>query len=123
MHDLPPTKATILISGEGSNLQALIDASTTTLSYLQIIRVISNKAKANGLNRAKAANIPTTYHNLISGKYYTSGEQDEEVKKAGRKRYDARLAEIVLADEPDIVICKKHICPRNMQSSKLMPRF
>ncbi|KAF8863310.1 putative phosphoribosylglycinamide formyltransferase [Acephala macrosclerotiorum] len=105
MHDLPPTKATVLISGEGSNLQALIDASTTTLPYLNITRVISNKAKANGLNRAKAANIPTTYHNLISGKYYASGEQDEEVKKAGRERYDARLAEIVLADEPDIVIC------------------
>lgn len=112
MHGLPPTKATVLISGEGSNLQALIDASTTTIPYLKIIRVISNKAKANGLNRARAANIPTTYHNLISGKYYASGEQDEGVKKAGREKYDARLAEIVLADEPDIVICKESLLPR-----------
>lgn len=105
MHDPPSTKATVLISGEGSNLQALIDASTTTMPYLKIIRVISNKAKANGLNRAKAASIPTTYHNLISGKYYASGEQDEQKKKAGREQYDAKLAELVLADSPDIVIC------------------
>ena len=49
MHDPPTTKATVLISGEGSNLQALIDASTTTMPYLKIVRVISNKAKANGL--------------------------------------------------------------------------
>lgn len=105
MHDPPTTKATILISGNGSNLQALIDATRSTMPYLQIIRVISNKAKAYGLTRAKEASIPTTYHNLISGKYYESGEQDPEKKKAGREKYDARLAELVLADEPDIVVC------------------
>ncbi|KAH7412464.1 formyl transferase [Cadophora sp. MPI-SDFR-AT-0126] len=105
MHDPPTTKATVLISGEGSNLQALIDASTTTMPYLQIVRVISNKAKANGLNRASKASIPTKYHNLISGKYCASGEKDPAVKQAAREKYDADLADIVLADEPDIVIC------------------
>ncbi|KAI9055129.1 hypothetical protein LZ554_000094 [Drepanopeziza brunnea f. sp. 'monogermtubi'] len=105
MPDPKPTKATVLISGEGSNLQALIDATTTTMPYLQIVRVISNKAKANGLNRASAASIPTTYHNLISGKYHASGEKDQAVKAAAREKYDADLAEIVLADSPDIVVC------------------
>lgn len=105
MHDPPTTKATVLISGEGSNLQALIDAIGSTMPYLKIIRVISNKAKANGLNRAKAASIPTAYHNLISGKYLASGEQDPAVRQAGREKYDADLAELVLADEPDIVVC------------------
>lgn len=105
MHDPPPTKATVLISGEGSNLQALIDASTTTMPHLKIVRVISNKAKANGLNRAKAASIPTAYHNLISGKYYASSEQNPAVKSAAREKYDADLASLILADEPDIVIC------------------
>jgi hypothetical protein len=36
MHDPPDTKAIILISGEGTNLQALIDASSSTMPYLKI---------------------------------------------------------------------------------------
>lgn len=105
MHDPPTTRATVLISGEGSNLQALIDATTSTMPYLNIVRVISNKAKANGLNRASAASIPTTYHNLVSGKYQAPGENDQAIKAAAREKYDADLAEMVLADAPDIVIC------------------
>jgi phosphoribosylglycinamide formyltransferase len=105
MHDPPTTRVTVLISGEGSNLQALIDASTTTIPYLKIIRVISNKSAANGLNRAKAASIPTAYHNLVSGKYHAAGEKDQAVKQAARGRYDADLAEIVLADKPDLIVC------------------
>ncbi|CZS97563.1 related to glycinamide ribonucleotide transformylase [Rhynchosporium graminicola] len=105
MHDLPATRATVLISGEGSNLQALIDSTTTIMPYLKIVRVISNKAKANGLNRASKASIPTRYHNLVSGKYHAAGEKDASVKQAAREKYDADLAEIVLADSPDIVIC------------------
>ncbi|TVY46749.1 Phosphoribosylglycinamide formyltransferase [Lachnellula occidentalis] len=103
-HDLPPTKATVLISGEGSNLQALIDAAPL-MPHLKIVRVISNKAGANGLNRAKAVSIPTAYHNLVSGKYYAAGEKDPAVKAAAREKYDADLAAKVLADDPDIVIC------------------
>lgn len=105
INDPPETKATVLISGEGSNLQALIDATTTTMPYLKIIRVISNKSAANGLNRAKKASIPTAYHNLISGKYLASGEKDPAVRKAGREKYDADLAKLILKDEPDLVIC------------------
>lgn len=105
MHDPPVTKVSVLISGEGSNLQALIDATTTTMPYLKIIRVISNKSGANGLNRAKNASIPTAYHNLVSGKYLASGEKDPAVRKAGREKYDADLAKLILADEPDLVVC------------------
>lgn len=75
------------------------------MPYLQIIRVISNKSKANGLNRAKQAGIPIAYHNLVSGKYHAAGEKDPAVKQAAREKYDADLAELVLADKPDIVIC------------------
>ncbi|CAL3970536.1 unnamed protein product, partial [Diplocarpon coronariae] len=105
MHDPPPTRATILISGEGSNLQALIDASSTTMPYLKIVRVISNKRTANGLNRASSASIPTAYHNLVSGKYQTPGERDPLLRAAAREKYDADLATLVLADSPDIVVC------------------
>ncbi|PQE11637.1 Phosphoribosylglycinamide formyltransferase protein [Rutstroemia sp. NJR-2017a WRK4] len=104
-NDTPTTKATVLISGNGSNLQALIDASRTTLPYLKIVRVISNRKTAYGLTRAKEADIPTTYHNLITGKYHTKDEKDPEVLQAARQKYDADLAGIVTADEPDIVIC------------------
>ena len=105
MPDQPVTKVTVLISGNGSNLQALIDASTTTMPYLKIVRVISNRSKAYGLMRAEKASIPTAYHNLISGKYYTSGEKDAAVIQAAREKYDADLAEKVMADEPDLVVC------------------
>ncbi|PBP26813.1 putative phosphoribosylglycinamide formyltransferase [Diplocarpon rosae] len=105
MHDPPSTRATILISGEGSNLQALIDASTTTMPYLHIVRVISNKRNANGLNRAASASIPTAYHNLVSGKYQMPGERDPLLRTAAREKYDADLAALVLADAPDIVVC------------------
>ena len=47
----------VLISGKGTNLQALIDASHRS-SY-KISAVISNKAKAIGLNRAKMSGIDT----------------------------------------------------------------
>ena len=47
----------VLISGKGTNLQALIDASYRS-SYT-ISAVISNKAKAIGLNRAKISGIDT----------------------------------------------------------------
>jgi phosphoribosylglycinamide formyltransferase len=105
VHDPPPTRVTVLISGNGSNLQALIDASTTTMPYLQIIRVVSNRANAFGLTRAKGAGIPTIYHNLIAGKYHASGEKDPATVKQARERYDADLAQIVLGDKPDLVVC------------------
>jgi len=47
----------VLISGKGTNLQALIDASHRS-SY-KISAVISNKARAIGLNRAKMSGIDT----------------------------------------------------------------
>jgi phosphoribosylglycinamide formyltransferase len=101
----PVTKATILISGNGSNLQALIDSTANLLPNLKIVRVISNKKEAYGLKRAEAASIPTTYHNLIAGKYYKAGEPDAAMKQKGREKYDKDLANIILADSPDIVIC------------------
>ena len=105
MHDPPTTKVTVLISGNGSNLQALIDASTSTMPHLKIVRVISNRANAFGLTRAKNASIPTKYHNLIAGRYHASGESDAVVKQKAREKYDADLAQIVLDDTPDLVVC------------------
>jgi phosphoribosylglycinamide formyltransferase-1 len=49
----------VLISGRGSNLQAIIDASESGDIPAKVAVVISNKPKAFGLERAKKHNIPT----------------------------------------------------------------
>lgn len=54
-----PLRIAVLLSGSGSNLQALIDACTTGLIPGQIVQVISNVADAYGLERARKAQIPT----------------------------------------------------------------
>lgn len=52
-------KLAVLISGRGSNLQALIDACRDAAYPAEIVIVISNEADALGLERAKAAGIAT----------------------------------------------------------------
>jgi len=49
----------VLVSGNGSNLQALIDATHSGKLDANIVLVLSNKASAFALSRAKAANIET----------------------------------------------------------------
>ena len=51
----------ILISGRGSNLQAIIDAITAGTLDARIVIVISNKADAGGLERARAAGLETLF--------------------------------------------------------------
>jgi len=54
-----PKRIAVLISGRGSNLQALIDAIAEGKLDAQIAVVISNRAGAPGLERARAAGIET----------------------------------------------------------------
>ena len=49
----------VLISGSGTNLQAMIDACATGHISGQLAVAVSNKASAFGLERARRANIPT----------------------------------------------------------------
>ncbi|KIW03220.1 phosphoribosylglycinamide formyltransferase [Verruconis gallopava] len=93
-------RITVLISGNGSNLQALIDDVDQKLADTVIVRVISNRKGAYGLVRAEKAGIPTAYHNLLS---YKRKYQDQEQK--AREEYDADLAELILKDEPNLVVC------------------
>ncbi len=80
----------VLISGSGTNLQALIDAKTRSELKAEISAVISNKSSAYGLERAKAAGIPA----IVKPK----------LKSQDRQRYDAELAELVSIYQPDWVI-------------------
>jgi phosphoribosylglycinamide formyltransferase-1 len=55
---MPRLRVGVLISGRGSNLQALIDAAADTAYPAEIATVISNRAEAAGLTRAEVAGIP-----------------------------------------------------------------
>lgn len=61
----------VLISGNGSNLQALIDAARDPDYPAEIALVVSNRAEAYGLARAEAAGIPAA---LISHRGHESRE-------------------------------------------------
>lgn len=55
----PPLRIAVLISGNGSNLQAIIDAIAQDKLNAKIVAVISNKEDAYGLTRARTHKIPT----------------------------------------------------------------
>ena len=74
----------VLISGRGSNLQALIDAVAEGSLDTQIAVVISNKADAGGLNRARAAGIETLI--LDHRSYASRGEYDAEIARELKAR-------------------------------------
>lgn len=80
----------ILISGNGSNLQAIIDAISNQQLDAEIRAVISNRADAYGLERAKKANIPVQV--LLS-----SATLD-------KKSYDVELQKIIDRYRPTLII-------------------
>lgn len=79
----------VLISGSGSNLQALID-SLGDDNPTRIRAVISNRADALGLQRAQAAGIST---HVVQHKDF-----------ADREAFDAALMEIIDSHQPQLVI-------------------
>jgi formyltetrahydrofolate-dependent phosphoribosylglycinamide formyltransferase len=80
----------VLISGNGSNLQAVIDSCAAGSLPAQVVAVISNRADAYGIERAKKARIPT----LIM----------ERGKGQERVEYDRALAAAVASFSPDWVV-------------------
>jgi phosphoribosylglycinamide formyltransferase-1 len=77
----------VLISGRGSNLQALIDHFGPVIhrSPVRIALVISNRADAQGLDRAKAAGIPTLAieHRGFPDRASFDAELDRAVRGSG----------------------------------------
>lgn len=88
----------VLISGSGTNLQALIDAK------LPISHVISSSSKAYGLERAKKAGIPTIVKPLFK---FTKGipADAKEERAAARTKFNADLAQTVIELKPTLVVC------------------
>ncbi|MGB2078381.1 MAG: phosphoribosylglycinamide formyltransferase [Vibrio sp.] len=83
-------KILVLISGSGSNLQSLIDASEAGRLEGEICAVISNKADAYGLERAKNHGIATHF---VDSKGYAS-----------REEFDAALIQVMDSYQADLII-------------------
>jgi phosphoribosylglycinamide formyltransferase-1 len=86
--DIP--RLVVMVSGNGSNLQAILDACASGELPTRVVVVISNKADAYGLERAQQAGVPSVVL--------------EKLKDQDRRAYDAQLAEIVAAYRPDWVV-------------------
>ena len=80
----------VLISGNGSNLQAIIDACKQKQIKGTIRAVFSNKADAFGLERARDAHIPA--HALEASQF------------ASREAFDRELVQEIDAYAPDVVV-------------------
>ena len=80
----------VLISGSGSNLQAIIDATQNPDYPAEIAAVISNVEGVKGLERAQKAGIPTA---ILSHKDYPD-----------RDSYDAALRKLIDSYHPKLVI-------------------
>jgi len=80
----------ILISGNGSNLQAILDACADKTIPASVVAVISNKSDAFGLTRAQDAGVPAVVFPKSDGE--------------SRHDYDSRLAALVSTYGPDYVI-------------------
>lgn len=86
---MPVRKRTaVLISGRGSNLQALIDACREPSFPAEIVLVISNVEGAEGVARAEAAGIETK---LISHKDFASREEFDAAIDAALRTADISL--------------------------------
>jgi len=85
-----PRRIVVLISGEGSNLHALIDATQAHRIAGTLALVVSNRAAARGLDRARAAGIPARHLGAQRG--------------ADRADYDAALTTLLRDYEPDLVV-------------------
>jgi phosphoribosylglycinamide formyltransferase-1 len=86
----PPTRVAVLISGEGSNLQALLDAERAETLGAKVVAVVSSRSGARGLTRARTAGISAQHLGATRGQ-----ERDD---------YDAALTALLAPHAPDLVV-------------------
>ena len=80
----------ILISGSGTNMQAIVEACQAGKVAGKVVAVISNKAAVAGLDKAASADIPTA---VLSHRDFAS-----------REDYDAELLKLIDSYHPDLVV-------------------
>lgn len=84
------SRLVVLISGNGSNLQAILDACSSGELDATVVSVISNKAEAFGLTRARNSGIEPIHF--------------PKLENESRQQYDSRLADYVATRQPDYII-------------------
>ncbi|KAJ1923185.1 phosphoribosylglycinamide formyltransferase [Tieghemiomyces parasiticus] len=92
-----PARVVVLISGHGSNLQAILDAARSGRleGLVEVVGVVSNRKRAYGLERARNYDVPTDIFTLAA--YREQGKTREE--------YDAALAERIRSQyRPDLIV-------------------
>jgi phosphoribosylglycinamide formyltransferase 1 len=85
-----PLKLVVLISGNGGNLQAIINAIEAKTLNAEIVAVFSNKAEAYGLIRAKQHGL---FHKVILFQ-----------KGMTREQYDQQLLAEIIPLQPDYIV-------------------
>jgi len=85
-----PTRLVVLVSGSGTNLQALLDATTDPAYGATVVAVGADREGIEGLARAERAGVPTFVRRV--GDF------------ADRAAWDAAVTEVVAGHEPDIVV-------------------
>jgi phosphoribosylglycinamide formyltransferase-1 len=80
----------VLISGRGSNLQAILDQAASGELPVEVVAVISNRPGVHGLERARQAGVPALE---LDHKNYPD-----------RPEFEAALIELIDRQEPDLVI-------------------
>ena len=88
--DRPKCRAVCLISGSGTNLQAIIDNINNEILQIELVSVISDNPKAKGLQRAKREGIDTK---IIDYSTYKN-----------RREFDESLEIEMLSINPDLII-------------------
>lgn len=84
------TRLVVLASGNGSNLQAVLDAAADGRIPATVVAVVSDRHDAHALKRAAEAGVPSVHIGRHPGE--------------PRSDYDARLADVVAGFAPDLVV-------------------
>jgi phosphoribosylglycinamide formyltransferase-1 len=84
-------RTVVLASGNGTNFQAVIDATAAGTLPLDLVLLLSNKAAAHALARARNAGVPPV-------------ALQWDRKAQTRDEYDRALFEIVQREQPDLVL-------------------
>ncbi len=93
-HKQAPARLAIMLSGFGSNFQAILDAIDAGDLPAEVVVVLSNRKAAYGLQRAKQAGIPSIYHSF----------KPYQKAKLSRQAYDKKLADLLAPYQPDWIV-------------------
>ena len=105
-----PLKIAVLVSGSGTNLQAILDAAAEGLP-VQVVLVVASRPDAYGIERARAAGVPVLVMNR--DKYADPEAADAEIAAAARQAgaryivmagYMRKVTPVLLGAFPDAVV-------------------